>query len=212
MNFLQLVIRGWEWLMTKITQYQFKNIHKSARVHYTAKVYNPANLYLGEQTNIDSNAVIMNTRAKFIMRKWSGAAIGLLVVTGNHMSVIGKHLKQVTDRVKDEIDVNHSFDKDVVVDEDVWIGSNVTLLSGTHVGRGAEIGSQTVIRGTIPPYAIIVGNPAKVIGFRFTPEEIIEHEQALYAEEDRLSIDLLEKNYHKYFMSRLKEINNYQKI
>lgn len=39
-------------------------------------------------TNIDAGATIMNTRAKFVMKKWSGAAIGLLAVTGNHMSVV----------------------------------------------------------------------------------------------------------------------------
>ncbi len=190
----------------------YSNNDKTARVDDSVRVYCPENLFMAELTNIDFGAIIMNTRAKFIMKKWSGAAPELFVVTGNHMPVVGKHLKQVTDKVKDELDVNHKMDQDVVVDEDVWIGARVTLLAGTHVGRGSEIGSNAVIRGNIPPYSIIVGNPAKLVGFRFTPEEIIEHEKALYDEPDRLPLELLEKNYQKYFLNRTKEINSFMKI
>lgn len=188
------------------------NIDSSSRVDYSVKVYNPNNLIMEEQTNIDGDAIIMNPRAKFVMKKWSGAAVGLLVVTGNHMSVVGKHLKQVTDIVKDEWDVNKRMDKDVIVDEDVWIGSRVTLLAGSHIGRGAEVGSNSVVRGTIPPYTIVVGNPAKIVGFRFTPDEIVEHEKSIYEVNDRLPLDLLEKNYQKYFMNRVGEIKNNLKL
>ena len=70
-------------------------------------------------TNIDAGATIMNTRAKFVMKKWSGAAIGLLAVTGNHMSVVWKSLKHINDKDKDVFDINHEMDKDIVVEEDV---------------------------------------------------------------------------------------------
>ena len=151
----------------------------------------------------------MNWRAKFIMKKYSGAAFGLKVITGNHMRVKGKWYKEVTDEVKQGLDTNNDFDKDVVVEEDVWIGSNVTLLGGTHLGRGSNIGSGSVIRGNVPPYAVVMGNPAKVVGFTFTPKEIIEHEQALYPENERIPLETLEKNYRKYFLNRLKEIKQH---
>jgi serine acetyltransferase len=99
--------------------------------------------------------------------------------------------------------------KDVVVEEDVGIYSNVTLLSGITIGRGAVIGSGSVCRRSIPPYAIVAGNPAKVIGFRFSPEEVIEHEKVLYPETERLQFELLQKNYQKYFLSRHKEIKSF---
>ena len=90
----------------------------------------------------------------------------------------------------------------IVVKDDVWIGTNVTLLSGVHVGRGAEIGSGSVCRGNIPPYAIVTGNPAKIIGYRFTPEEVEEHEKALYEEGDRTDMKKFIRNYNKYFDNR----------
>ena len=212
MTLFRLFRRALGRIFTLFHHDRFKHVNKSSAIYNTARVYNPDNLYMEEETNIPSDAIIMNTRARFIMKKWSGAATGLLVVTGNHMHVVGKHFKQVTDQVKDELDINHKMDQDVVVDEDVWIGSRVTLLAGAHVGRGCEIGSNAVIRGNIPPYSIIVGNPAKLVGFRFTPEEIIEHEKKLYDESERLPLELLEKNYQKYFLNKTKEITRYLKI
>ena len=98
---------------------------------------------------------------------------------------------------------------DVVVEEEVWIGANVTLLAGTKVGRGAIIGAGSVVSGKrIPPYAIVMGNPCKVVGFKFTPDQVVEHEKLMYDEDRRLPLELLEKNYNKYYLSRLEEIND----
>ncbi|MBR2507313.1 MAG: galactoside O-acetyltransferase [Bacilli bacterium] len=165
-----------------------------------------------ENTNIDMGGVIMNTRAKVIFKKNSGAAFGFTAVTGNHMSIVGLNLKQIDDKVKDKMDINKEMDKDIVVEEDVWIGNHVILLSGVRLGRGCEVGAGSVVRNNIPPYAVVIGNPCKVIGFRFTPEEIIEHEKQQYDESERLPYDLLSKNYEKYFLNRIKEIKQITKI
>jgi acetyltransferase-like isoleucine patch superfamily enzyme len=53
-----------------------------------------------------------------------------------------------------------------VVEDDCWIGSNVTFLDGVHVGRGCVIGAGAVVNGTIPDNSIAVGVPAKVVGTR----------------------------------------------
>lgn len=194
----------------KVKKYPY--IDKSARVDESVIVYNPSNLIMEQDTNIDAGAVIMNTRAKVIMKKNSGAAIGLTVITGNHMSIVGKNVKQVTDKMKDEMDINQEMDKDIIIDEDVWIASHVTLLSGAHVGRGCEVGAGAVVRGSLPPYSVVIGNPSKVVGFRFTPEEVIEHEKQQYEETERFSMDFLQKNYEKYFLSRIKDIKQFTKL
>lgn len=56
--------------------------------------------------------------------------------------------------------------KSVVIEENVWIGANVTLLPGIRIGRGAIIGACSVITKDIPEFAVAAGNPAKVIKFR----------------------------------------------
>ena len=191
---------------------RYPNCHSTVHLGMNVRVYNKENLVMEEDTNIDRGAIIMNTRAKVIFKKWSGAAVGLLAVSGNHMSVVGCNIKQVTDEMKDKLDVNHEMDKDIVVEEDCWIGSNVTLLSGVHIGRGGIVGSGSVVRKNTPPYAIVSGNPAKIVGFRFSPSEIIEHEKVLYAENERLPLEMLEKNYNKYFINRIKEIRDFTKL
>lgn len=190
----------------------YPNVANTAVIEGGVKVYNKNNLVMGHNTNIYSGAVIMNTQAKFIMKENSGSAIGLMVVTGNHVSgIIGKVRKEISDEYKKQLPNPSEYDKDIIVEEDVWLGANVTLLFGSHIKRGATVGNGSVVRTTIPPYSIAIGNPAKVIGFVFTPEQIIEHEKQVYPENQRLPIALLQKNYKKHFLERIKEINTYIK-
>lgn len=60
----------------------------------------------------------------------------------------------------------------VAIGNDVWVGAFACILSGVTVGDGAVIGARAVVTKDVPPYAIVVGNPAKVIKYRFN-EEII---------------------------------------
>ena len=190
----------------------YPNVESTARIGDGNIIVNPNNLFMYGISSLKRDSVIMNARARFVMNNNSGSAEELMVITGNHMSIVGKSLKQVTDEIKDKYDINKEYDKDVVVENDVWIGARVTLLSGVHVGRGAEIGTGAVVRTNIPPYAVVVGNPCKIVGFRFTPEEIIEHEKELYKEGDRLPLSLLERNYEKYYLSKIKEIKSFLSI
>ncbi len=61
---------------------------------------------------------------------------------------------------------------DVTIGNDVWIGDGAAILSGVTIGNGAVIGARAVIAKDVPPYAIVVGNPAKVVRYRFEPEQI----------------------------------------
>ena len=56
--------------------------------------------------------------------------------------------------------------KPVRIDDCVWIGTNVIILPGTHIGEGAIIQAGAVVHGEIPPMAIAGGNPAKVFAWR----------------------------------------------
>jgi len=69
---------------------------------------------------------------------------------------------------------NWRREKTVSVGNDVWIGHNVTIMGGVTIGDGAVIGSGAIVTKDIPPFAIAVGNPAKVIRYRFSDEIIQE--------------------------------------
>jgi len=219
---MNIIANGVHLLFTRVFYkfyYHYEGVHFRSCLGYCDKTASvatpsvctcPSKVYLYGNTNINCGSVIIINpkveNGRFIMKRNSGAAEGLTVITGNHSRKVGEWYKTLS--------TNHSndIDKDIIVEEDVWIGANVTLLPGTRIGRGANIGSGAVVRDTVPPYAIVVGNPAKITGFCFTPDEVIIHEKALYPEDERLTIELLEKNYTKYFLKRLKEIKEYTKI
>lgn len=58
------------------------------------------------------------------------------------------------------------------IENDVWIGEYVTIKGGVTIGNGAIIGARSVVTHDIPPYAIAVGAPARVIGYRFDENKI----------------------------------------
>jgi acetyltransferase-like isoleucine patch superfamily enzyme len=180
---------------------KFGHIDNTARIRFPILIKGIENVFLYENIHILGRALLITTKAKFIMKKNSASAEGLTVVTGSHPSTIGRFfLEDANDDIQKA--------KDVVVEEDVWLATNVTLLAGVIVGRGAVVGSGSVCRKNIPPYSIVIGNPAKVVGFKYKPEEIIEHEKALYPSEERLPVSLLNKNYEKYFLDKLAEIKS----
>jgi acetyltransferase-like isoleucine patch superfamily enzyme len=80
------------------------------------------------------------------------------------------------------------------------------------IGRYARIGAGAYVRSNIPPYAIVMGNPAKIIGFLYSPEEMVEFEKEKYPESERTPLDQYTLWYEKYFGSRLKETKSFIKL
>lgn len=75
-----------------------------------------------------------------------------------------------------------------IIGSDVWIGDGAVVLAGSRIGTGAVIGANSVVNRDVPPYAIVLGVPAKIVRFRF-PEQIIE--QLLISEWWEYSASLL---------------------
>ena len=60
----------------------------------------------------------------------------------------------------------------IVVEDDVWMGENVLVLSGVKIGKGAVVAAGSIVVKDVPPYSIVGGSPAKILKYRFS-EEII---------------------------------------
>jgi acetyltransferase-like isoleucine patch superfamily enzyme len=192
--------RTLSFLLTSQARLRLGSVGRNFKMIYPCSLVYYKNVYMGNNVFIDEGSQFVCENAKIIIKDNTQIGNNVLMVSGNHnIMEIGKYINNSL--IKHPIN-----DKDIIINEDVFIIYNVTLLSGVIVGRGAVVGTGSVVRNSVPPYAIVFGNPAKVIGFRFTPKQIIEHEMKLYEEKERLSIEELEKNYKKYFLDRLREI------
>lgn len=61
---------------------------------------------------------------------------------------------------------------DTEIGNDVWLGDGATVLPGARIGNGVIVGARAVVGGEIPDYAIVVGNPGRVLRMRFAPDVI----------------------------------------
>jgi len=66
---------------------------------------------------------------------------------------------------------------DVTIGNDVWICQNAIILSGVNIGNGAIIGAGCVVTKDVPAYAIVAGNPPRIVGLRFSEYQIAELEK-----------------------------------
>ena len=160
-----------------------------------SRILGAKNVYLHDYVRIMPQSVIMASGGKFIMKKFSAASFNLTVVTSNHRPTVG-----IPTFFNNSFHINEVIKGDIIVEEDCWLGINVSLLPGAHIGRGAVIGANTLINREIPPYAVVVGVPNRIIATKFTKQEIIEHEKELYPREERLSEEQLDELFDKYYV------------
>lgn len=98
---------------------------------------------------------------------------------------------------------------DIIVKNDVWIGANSTILDGITIGNGAIIAAGSVVTKDVPAYAIVGGNPVKVIKYRFSKEIIDEIEKTQFWEMDMTDINRFDIH-RKDIDELLEEIKEYK--
>ena len=102
------------------------------------------------------------------------------------------------------------FKGDTIVGNDVWIGENVTILPGVHIGNGAIICANSVVSKDIPGYSICAGNPCMVKRYRFDDETIQLLEKLKWwdksIDEIKIMIPLLSNSNIEYVKEKLKMI------
>ena len=121
------------------------------------------------------------------------------IITGDHrIDLIGKYIADVSDEDKLNGSNVSLYDAPVVIEDDVWCGANVTILKGVTIGRGCVAAAGAIVTKSCPPYSIVGGVPAKVLKFRFSVDQIIEHEKNLYPESERYTRQQLEEIRENY--------------
>lgn len=131
------------------------------------------NMSFGNNVYIGPQSILYSTLANIYIGNHVIAGPRLCVLTGDHrFNVIGEYI--------DLIDDHHKLpenDKDVIIEDDVWLGINVTILKGVTIGHGSVIAACATVVKDVPPYSIYITKDK--IYPRFTKNEIVEHEKIL---------------------------------
>lgn len=161
-------------------KYDFAKRGTNVRIGKDCIIDIPSKVEIGNDVSIGPRAVIYAVFKKVIFGNHVLLGPNVTLVNGDHgfrrigVPIIKNHLKEANE------------DAEIIIEDDVWIGANVTILKGVTIGRGSVVAAGAVVVKSMPPYSIVGGVPAKVIGQRFSKEEIFAHEKIIYKETDRL--------------------------
>lgn len=169
-----------------------KTCGKNVKIKPCSSVYfGLENLSIGNNVSIPRYAHIFCTEAPLIIGNNIVFGPAPTIVTGNHrIDVVGKYIINSHEKLLEN-------DKEVNIEDDVWVGANVTILMGVTIGRGSVVAAGAIVTNSFPPYSIIGGVPAKFLKSRFTADEIIKHEELLYPSEKRIPCDKLKQIFHE---------------
>ena len=169
---------------------QFAYVGKNVYIPSDVIVSGGKNITLSDNVSIGKGLVLFATNARIVIKQYFVASHNLKIITGDHERRIGRFCASIIESEKNH---NISLDEDVIINEDVWCGINVTLLKGVTIGRGCTICAGAVVTKSTPPYSIVGGVPAKVIKFYWTIDQILAHEELLYPKEERITREQLEQ-------------------
>ncbi|WP_275669222.1 CatB-related O-acetyltransferase [Pseudoalteromonas shioyasakiensis] len=132
------------------------------------------NSQLGVYSYTGRNTLILHS----VIGRYTSISWNVSIGGANHdYSRVTQHsfLYNSTDNIRPpyEESAYNRFENSVVIGSDVWIAAGAVITRGVEVGDGAVVGANAVVTKDVPPYAIVAGNPAKVIKYRF-PKETIE--------------------------------------
>lgn len=141
---------------------------------------------IGNDVHIGENNRFLCLKAKVVIKDHVMFGPNVLLVTGNHrIDIPGRYMTTIRNEEKYETD-----DQPILFEGDNWIGANATILKGVTVGEGAVVAAGAVVTSDVPAYSIVGGVPAKVIGYRFSEEEISRHRAILEERLDYTSNDV----------------------
>ncbi len=143
------------------------------------------NIRIGNNTSIPRGAVLS---ASVSLTIGNNVIFGPepAIFTGNHrIDIVGRFMSDVHEKLPEN-------DMPVTIEDDVWVGARVTILKGVTIERGCVVAAGSVVTKSLPCYSISGGIPAKVLKYRFTIDEILEHEKVLYPQEYRYTREQLE--------------------
>lgn len=120
-----------------------------------AEIGNAQNFKIDETSHLKSGTFI-EAQGGVTIGRYFHVGRGLTIFSGNHDYESSESIPYGS----------KSILKPVVIEDFVWCGANVTILPGVKIGEGAIIGAGSIVVKDVPKYAVVAGNPAKVLKYR----------------------------------------------
>ena len=166
----------WDMMWAPIFKRSMKYCGKEVYIRpMSSDIKGLENLSIGDGSLIPKGSTFYCTRAELTIGKKVLFGPKPTIITGDHrFDIVGKYIIDIPDNEK-----TADLDAPVIIEDDCWIGANVTILKGVTIGRGSVIAAGAVVTKSCEPYSVIGGVPARLIKKRFTQEQITEHERLL---------------------------------
>jgi len=130
-----------------------------------------------------------------VTNKFSPVKIGADVMFGPYCKIIGGNHDYTYSKGPLALNVlPRAEPREIVIENGVWLGTNVVILTGAHIGEGAIIGAMGLVNHFVPPYTIAVGVPARRFFSRFANDADLE--------------ELLRNASSQYTVKRIRQIQN----
>lgn len=171
-------LRAWLHLIKIVNYYNYSHVQqiramglgRECGISPTATFANAQRISIGDRVVIGENT-----------RIWAGPELSRIIIGDD--TIIGPNV--VITASDYDFNAGHPVHEqamicaDVILGCDVWVGANATILAGRQIGKGAVIGAGAVVTKDVPPFAIVGGAPAAIIGKRklrhpFNLDEITE--------------------------------------
>ncbi|MBP5343787.1 MAG: CatB-related O-acetyltransferase [Alphaproteobacteria bacterium] len=143
----------------------------------TLKLFTPAISHIGKQSYSGNDLYVANPQ-ETVIGSFVSIGCGVRIGHGTHpLSYVSTSPYLYLDRLEYKTNDTLSHNEwellpPVHIGNDVWIGDYAWIKNGITVGDGAIVGAHSVVTRDVPPYAIVVGNPAKILKYRFLPDII----------------------------------------
>jgi virginiamycin A acetyltransferase len=145
-------------------------------VHTSEVVGSPKGIVtMGDFSYGTPKVLSWRTDDKLAIGKFCMFAHGVIVLSGGEHDlsrVTCYPLRKNITFEKSSGDLDSASKGSVIIGNDVWVGAGAIILSGVNIGDGAIVAAGSVVTKDVPPYSIVGGNPAKLIRFRFSEDQI----------------------------------------
>ena len=133
-------------------------IGKNTKVHATVILRQSRNIIIGDNCLINHNNVLQAGKrdARICIGNYVHTGANVMMIAFNH----GFDNREVPTIQQDY------YEKEIQIDDDVWIGGGAIILAGVHIGKGAIIAAGAVVNTDVPEFAIVGGIPARILKYR----------------------------------------------